>query len=114
MDIESIVKLVHEPRLYAPEGPVTEQEGKYTCAFVGCTCGWNSDGKAYLKEGDWHAHVVATLESYATSQREMRKGLEDELDALHGCLLASATKTGDKDEMLQRIATLSAILERKV
>lgn len=47
----------HEPKLYCSEGPITSRDGKFTVAFLGCTCGWNSDGKAAEKES-WSAHIV--------------------------------------------------------
>jgi len=49
----------HEPKLYTPTGPVTGKEGTYTIAFLGCSCGWNSDGESYKKEGDWSDHLAA-------------------------------------------------------
>jgi len=49
----------HEPQLYAVHGPTisADERGNYTVAHLGCSCGWNSDGKAEGKFSD-HLHSI--------------------------------------------------------
>lgn len=49
--------MTHEPKMYMKAGPITMVEGAATIASLGCTCGWNSNGESWKKEGDWAAHL---------------------------------------------------------
>jgi hypothetical protein len=48
----------HEPQLYANERGAEWIPGtsNYTVAFLGCSCGWNSDGKAGARQ-KWSEHM---------------------------------------------------------
>lgn len=52
----------HAPKFYTNEGPINAgPDGGFAFAFLGCTCGWNKDGKDFKKEGDWTAHLPTDL-----------------------------------------------------
>jgi hypothetical protein len=81
---------MHEPKLYCKEGPITAYQNRFTVASIGCTCGWNSDGESYQKEGDWVAHLPLDWANGVWKTRAER--MADEVIRLK--LLAIQTREG--------------------